>query len=359
MNHLKNLVQTYNISDSSYNDILKQGNEDTELATNKPEKFLRIDPRNGRKIVYSFARSTRPYDPMPPTPPIGSETCPICQGTTTKIWDVAPLSTGHNTFINENLYPILYPFNIQSWSKDVKNNSDINGMHFLQWLSTDHNAELYNMKPEDIAICLQRLGALEKHLLTQPSPAPIIFAPFRGYVSIIKNYGKRVGSSLEHGHLQIIHTHILPLSIEQDVSFYNKNGYGFSSLLQQNKEENNIIHKENDISVITPFCIKRPLECAIVFHDLKLQYMHQVPDSIWVQVGNALNIISKKIIKLMLQWRREPAFNLLFHTGEIGGMYIEIFPHTQEMGGFEHLGLYTCMTTPEQSTSFFINCPIE
>ena len=357
MNHLKHLIKTENIHESSYRNLLQDAHDDKDLLANLPEQMIRFDPRNGRKIIYSIARSKRPYEKIPPTPASGATSCPICQGNTTKIWDVAPLSQGH-TFINENLYPILFPFQIDSWGI-VEDKSNVNGMHFLQWLSTDHDAELYNMPPSDIAICLQRLAALEKHLLTQDSPAPILFPPCRGYVSIIKNFGKRVGSSLEHGHLQIIHTNTLPPSVEQNISFYKKNGYGFSTLLQQNPVENLIIHKEQDLTVLTPFCIKRPLETTIVFHDTNVQYLHQIPSNVLEQLGNAFHIISKNILEIMLQIGREPACNILFHTGDIGGMYIEFLPHTQELGGFEHLGLYTCMTTPEQSTEFYKNINVE
>lgn len=53
----------------------------------------------------------------------------------------------------------------------------------------------------------------------------------------------------------------------------------------------------------------------------------------------------------MNKLHKELSYNLLFHIGEIGGLYIEILPYTQQMGGFEHLGAYTCLLTAQESTN--------
>ena len=43
---------------------------------------------------------------------------------------------------------------------------------------------------------------------------------------------------------------------------------------------------------------------------------------------------------------RELAYNWIMHEGDIGGMYIELLPWTQEMGGYEQLGIYLCQGRP-------------
>jgi hypothetical protein len=39
-------------------------------------------------------------------------------------------------------------------------------------------------------------------------------------------------------------------------------------------------------------------------------------------------------------------YNIAFHTGPVGLLYIEILPYSQPLGGFEHLGHYLCQEEP-------------
>ena len=46
---------------------------------------------------------------------------------------------------------------------------------------------------------------------------------------------------------------------------------------------------------------------------------------------------------------REVAYNLVFHNGVAGGLYVEVLPWMQERGGYESLGLGLCEGTPESA----------
>jgi hypothetical protein len=48
----------------------------------------------------------------------------------------------------------------------------------------------------------------------------------------------------------------------------------------------------------------------------------------------------------MVQIGREAAYNIITHNGSGSGLYFEFLPYTQELGGFEHLGLYLCQGNP-------------
>jgi galactose-1-phosphate uridylyltransferase len=45
---------------------------------------------------------------------------------------------------------------------------------------------------------------------------------------------------------------------------------------------------------------------------------------------------------------REIAYNVVTHNGPGAGLYFEFLPYTQEMGGYEHLGLFICQGDPEE-----------
>ena len=48
---------------------------------------------------------------------------------------------------------------------------------------------------------------------------------------------------------------------------------------------------------------------------------------------------------------REIAYNVITHNGPGAGLYFEFLPHTQETGGFEHLGLFICQASqPDVAT---------
>jgi hypothetical protein len=43
---------------------------------------------------------------------------------------------------------------------------------------------------------------------------------------------------------------------------------------------------------------------------------------------------------------KEPAYNVVTNNGPGCGLYFEFLPYTQEIGGFEYLGLYLCQGNP-------------
>jgi hypothetical protein len=48
---------------------------------------------------------------------------------------------------------------------------------------------------------------------------------------------------------------------------------------------------------------------------------------------------------------KELAYIFTIHTGPGAGIYFEFLPHTQEMGGFEHLGLWVCNDSPANAAA--------
>ena len=43
---------------------------------------------------------------------------------------------------------------------------------------------------------------------------------------------------------------------------------------------------------------------------------------------------------------KNTAYNITVSNGPGAGLYCEFLPYTQEMGGFEHLGLWVCQNSP-------------
>jgi galactose-1-phosphate uridylyltransferase len=178
---------------------------------------------------------------------------------------------------------------------------------------------------------------------------------FHGYLGIIKGRGRSVGSSLTHGHLQIIHSNIMPLSISNDMRLLQHSNRGFSAILQEKTPADLKIksYREGKVVLLTPFCIKKPLEAIIATEDTSKNYLHSLSAEEHLGIAEALHDVTAAIVKLMPTFKKEVAYLLIFHIGEIGGLYIEILPSTQEGGGYETLGICVCVCTPEQSTQMY------
>ena len=63
--------------------------------------------------------------------------------------------------------------------------------------------------------------------------------------------------------------------------------------------------------------------------------------------------VTRALHKIMPGMGREFAYNFVFHTGNIGTMYLEVLPYTQEDGGYEKAGLNVCLMLPEDCTKIY------
>jgi hypothetical protein len=66
-------------------------------------------------------------------------------------------------------------------------------------------------------------------------------------------------------------------------------------------------------------------------------------------VALAVARLTLAVSRLMSATGREPAWNLLCHTGSGCGPLLELRADTQPLGGYEHLGFYVCEETPAAS----------
>jgi len=344
---LEKLLQSWEIENLSLEQITHFFLEDHEMGQFIPDGNYQIDPRNGDRVIYNTARARRPHDNLPPGLDENEKQkdCLICQGKTTHVIDVAELSEGF-TFINKNLFPIFYPQDIKGVTDNESHkregdefNKSVKGFHFLQWTSSYHVKDWHNMPLGDRVIVFKRLAALEQKMMAE------------GYqnVSIIKNYGRLVGGSLSHGHQQIAVSNLIPNRIRQDQEFLEMQGESFSTYILRETPEELVIKDYGPAILLTPYFMRRPYDMFLVLKD--------------TDKSNLANLGEDEIIALVEGWKdgisiiqqvmpridREIAYNITTHNGLSGGLYFEFLPYTQEMGGFEHLGLYLCQGNPYYS----------
>lgn len=363
-------VDFEDVGQVSFEDIVRNILLDPSISQYRPLSYYQIDPRSGERVVYSEARAKRPHDTPPLRPDNGGQAdrpdkdkgCIVCEGKTTSIIDLAPLSEGF-TFINKNLFPVTYPF--EEGPEDhleapfSKTGHRTRGVHFLQWPSNLHDKDFHNMRLEDIFVVLKRLCLLEEKLLhSSQSRMPLSHrhpqGDHHGYIGAIKNVGRLVGGSITHGHHQVIHTNIKPGRVEEDERFREVQAQPFSEfILNNNPPEYTIKEYGRAVVFLVPYFMKRPLGAMIIVKDTTKGYLHHLAEEELYSLGAALKDASASIVKLMPGLGRELAYNWIIHEGDIGGMYIEFLPWTQEMGGYEQLGIYLCQGLPCTTVDYY------
>jgi len=346
---LKEILQNEDISMLDMDEIRDYFIKEDGIAAFAPDGNSQRDPRNGDRIVYNYARARRPHDNRPANSKIEPDSdpreCVICQGNTTKVLDIAPLSEGF-TFINKNLFPIFYPF---EKDKDVSGEINIpitnfqrtfvHGYHFLQWTSSFHDKDWHNMPLLDRVIVLKRLAVLEKKMLTVPGR----------YVTIIKNFGHLVGGSLAHGHQQIGVSNIMPNRIFLDSKFHENMGETFSAFMLRENPSSLMIRDYGSAVLLTPYFMRRPYDMILFLKDTKKSHLYSLSEGELSAVADGWRDAIRIMLTIMPRIGKEVAYNVTTHNGPGGGLYFEFLPYTQEMGGFEHLGLYLCQGNPNES----------
>ncbi len=367
---LMKLLQADDLEQISFSQLVDFFQEETALANFMPDGVCQVDPRTGDRILYNSARARRPHDNRPPAAEkVDSEEaqkeCVVCQGQTTGVIDVANLSEGF-TFINKNLFPVLYPRRPEgvSYSADSEENiPDPGGMatyglHLLQWSSSLHDKDWHNMPARDRVVVMKRLAVLEKKLLTgatESLPAAQLWADDRdgqhGFVSIIKNQGRLVGGSLVHGHQQIGFSNVMPRRFRDNWRFEQDRGEPFSAYLRRENPAELLLRDYGPAVLVVPYFMRRPFDMMLLLKDANKGYLHQLDETELTAVANGWHDAIRVMMWVMPQIGRELAYNVVTHNGPGAGLYFEFLPYTQETGGFEHLGLFVCQANPQNAAA--------
>jgi glycosyltransferase involved in cell wall biosynthesis/galactose-1-phosphate uridylyltransferase len=361
---LQEILEAENISQLSPARLAQLFYEEEQVSEFKPDGIGQIDPRNGDRIIYNSARARRPHDNRPAGSEIvdglPAETeCAVCKGQTTGVVDVAELSEGF-TFINKNLFPMLYP-TASAVPSDRPDTAEppldpegirTAGFHLLQWTSSLHDKDWHNMPQADRVGVMKRLAALEKMLLANPAGSipgnqlPDDQADRPGFVSVIKNDGHLVGGSLAHGHQQIGFSNVMPRRVLDNWRFQERMGEHFSAYMLRENPNELILRDYGPAVLLVPYFMRRPFDMMLLLKDDGKSYLHDLTEAEFAAVADGWHDALRAIRWLMPSIGREIAYNVITNNGRGAGLYFEFLPYTQEMGGFEQLGLFVCQGNP-------------
>ncbi len=359
---LNRVLEKNSIQELEIDELFDLFRGDGKLPDHAPDAFCQIDPRDGALIVYNSKRAKRPHDNVRDGETKPKKGCPVCEGNTTGVLDVAELSEGF-TFINKNLFPVLFPPDEieQKWLSeplypDPSHHGRVAyGLHFLQWSSNYHERDWQNMPQEDRYMVLSRLAALEERLLFHTDHQMPPSSQWRsqketaGFVEIIKNYGAPVGGSLEHGHQQIGWSNIMPRSFYNNWEFFMRHKHFFSEYMLNENPEELTVYDYGKAVLLVPYFMKRPYNMLLIVKDVGKQYLCELSESELYAVADGIRDAVASILEIMPRIGKEPAYNMVLHNGPGAGIYFEFLPYTQETGGFEHLGLWVCQGSAEHT----------
>ena len=88
--------------------------------------------------------------------------------------------------------------------------------------------------------------------------------------------------------------------------------------------------------------MRRAFDMLLIVKDTDKQYIHELTSEEIGGVTEGIQLAIKGIIHLMQQQGKTPSYNLVVNNGPGAGLYFEFLAHTQELGGFEYLGLWVC-----------------
>ena len=368
--HLEALIQCTDINTVDYADLVEWVRNEPGISQFAPDGISRMDPRNRWMTIYNAARSKRPHDNRPdksgedvrPEQMTSTKPCPICEGKTTRPIDVASLKHGF-TFINKNLFPCFFNTGDDTATAVVPSDSlqldagSPMGNHYLQWTSTMHENDWFNMDEDDLLTVLQRLAAFERYLLTSSAgqmPSSQKWygqSGTHGFVLMMKNYGAQVGGSLVHGHQQITHSNVMSRAAFENWQFQQRHQITFSHHIQQVTPESLCLKDFGEATLAVPYFMRRPMGAMLLVKDDSKKLLADLNDRECRALVRGISQMVRVYHRLMPAMGREIAYNVLFHTGPGAGIYVEFLPHTQETGGMEQLGLWVCQDTPEGSAS--------
>lgn len=355
---LRRLVQSESVEALSFSELVALFRDEIGRQGFLPDGVCQTDPRSNDRVLFNTSRARRPQDNRPVLSDHSemAPACAVCQGRTTGIVDIAPLSSGY-TFINKNLYPSLYPqgatlpdMSMEQERLDTNVEQTPFGLHFLQWTSSIHDRDWHNMPLADRIVVMQRLAALERALLTQAN-SDVFGGDSRWTVLIIKNFGQLVGGSLAHGHQQIALSNVMPRRMQDDERFEQERGERFTAFMMRENPTDLIVRDYGPALLLVPYFMRRPFDMILLIKDVKKRQLHELTLPQITAVAEGWHDALRVIRRIMPEIGKEIAYNVVTHNGPGAGLYFEFLPYTQEMGGFEHLGLFVCQGSPGEAAN--------
>lgn len=321
---------------------------------------LRRDPIVGRWVIISTERGKRPSDFGPTQAMKRSGFCPFCPGneekTPPEVWalrdpESTPDTSGWSVRVVSNKFPALQiEGELNRRGEGIYDKMNGIGAHEVIIETTDHEAEFADLSAEQVArvfrACRERFVDLSKD------------KRFR-YIQLFKNHGEAAGASLEHSHLQLIATPIVPRRMVELLNgclqhFQLKERCIVCDIIDQERSsEQRVVTENDDFLAFEPFAARFPFETWVLpkFHQTSFEAMSEG------QIEGFAALLRETLQRINATLNRPP-YNFVLHTSPLNEWkeahhfhwYVEIMPKLTKVAGFEWgTGFYINPTPPEEA----------
>jgi UDPglucose--hexose-1-phosphate uridylyltransferase len=324
---------------------------------------LRRDPIVGRWVIISTERGKRPSDFGQIQTPRKSGFCPFCPGnelkTPPEVYAVrdpgtAPDTPGWKVRVVSNKFPALQiEGNLDRRAEGIYDKMNGIGAHEVLIETTDHEAEFSELPVEHGAMVMR---ALRERILDLSRDRR-----FR-YIQVFKNHGEAAGASLEHSHIQLIATPIVPRRVTEELNgcsnhFEMKERCIYCDIVDQETSIQKRVVVDNDgFLAIEPFAPRFPFETWVLPKAHEGAFETMADDEI-VRFAETLK---ETLLRINLALNKPP-YNFVVHTSPCNDWkdprhyhwHVEIMPKLTKVAGFEWgTGFYINPTPPEAAASY-------
>ena len=329
---------------------------------------LRRDPVIGRWVIISTERGKRPDDfKLEKHPPRGGF-CPFCEGNEDKTPPevmafrdplTTPNSPGWKVRVVPNKFPALQiEGELEKRGDGIYDMMRGVGAHEVLIESPEHSLKLADL-PEDHVETI--FWALRDRCIDLNKDSR-----FR-YILIFKNWGMEAGASLEHSHMQLIATPIIPKRVIEELEgakfhYELKERCIFCDIIKQELDvKKRIICVNEHFIAIAPYASRFPF--AVWVLPLKHVSAFEKTTTEWFsQLSNIMKTVLSRIDTVL----DEPPFNFIIHTApcktpdlDYYHWHIEIMPKLTRVAGFEWgSGFYINPTPPEAAAEALRNVEV-
>ncbi|MDD3642960.1 MAG: galactose-1-phosphate uridylyltransferase [Candidatus Krumholzibacteria bacterium] len=326
---------------------------------------LRKSPIIERWVIISTERGKRPLDFKMEKRPSRGGFCPFCNGNEDKTPPevlayrdplTAPNTPGWKVRVVPNKFPALQiEGDLDKRGDGIYDIMRGVGAHEVLIESPDHSKNIHHLPKEHIESIL---WALRDRCIDLKKDSR-----FR-YILIFKNWGEEAGASLEHSHMQLIATPIIPKRAIEELEgakfHYNlKERCIFCDILKHEiREQKRVISMNDHFIAIAPFASRFPFESWILPREHVSAFEKTTAD--WFP---SLAEILKSVLARLEAVLDAPPFNFIIHTApcktpdlDYYHWHLEIMPKLTKVAGFEWgSGFYINPTPPEDAAEALRN----
>jgi UDPglucose--hexose-1-phosphate uridylyltransferase len=323
---------------------------------------LRQDPVSQRWVIIARDRENRPneFQPMPVERVAGS--CPFCAGNEAATPEAVAVYTtgaaerhvGKPDTWQVRVVPNKYPAVRADLNGSVRHEpfgqrSSAAGVHEVIIESPRHIASLTDLNADELRLTwIAYRDRLTEHARTSRWK----------YGQIFKNVGAAAGSSIEHGHSQLVVLPHVPSDLAAELASTEQHlartgQHLFSELIEQELAAGERIVEANDRFVaFCPFASRFPYEVWVLPRRRLSRFQiasANLPSASDDEMGEMGSFVQQILMRIEGVLNR-PAYNFFLHTAPFDSLpydhyhwHVEIFPRLTRAAGFEW------------STGYFIN----